>query len=166
MLRYTGRRYVKKTPVSGKTLQVSYFFAKEITPRRPFAQSFLIFRRAVRLTFWGAVWGIMRGWHQIGAKLTPHDSNITNMAPNLSKRLPNLGRDGFETSYSQCHSNDLARVYPSPGTMPGRFVECSSTWHHIGTNLARHWCQIGAKLTPNVMKNDKMTPKLSKRFPN
>ena len=166
MLRYTGRRYVKKTPVSGKTLQFSYFFAKEITPRRPFAQSFLIFRRAVRLTFWGAVWGIMRGWHQIGAKLTPNDSNITNMAPNLSKRLPNLGRDGFETSYSQCHSNDLARVYPSPGTMPGRFVECSSTWHHIGTNLARHWCQIGAKFTPNVMKNDKLTPNLSKRSPN
>ena len=157
---------LRKLPCRGRPFNFLNFFAKEIAPRRPFAQHFLIFRGAVRLTFWGAVWGIMRGWHQIGAKLTPNDSNITNMAPNLSKRLPNLGRDGFETSYSQCHSNDLARVYPSPGTMPGRFVECSSTWHHIGTNLARHWCQIGAKFTPNVMKNDKLTPNLSKRSPN
>ena len=90
-------------------------------------------------TICGVFINMVSNWYRIGAKLAPHDPQIVKLSPNLPKRLPSCSRDGFEASYREVYSNTLVRIYPSWGKISARFVECSLTWYHIGTELAPHW---------------------------
>ena len=83
--------------------------------------------------------------HQHGIKLVPNwrliGTKTTTMAANWLERHPHCNRDGFEASYSEFYAKKFVRIYPSSGTVPGRFVECSPTWHQIGTKLGPNWYQ-------------------------